>query len=106
MINGFVPTVGSTFKIVNFNSGSGQFANVSGLAINSTEHFAVTYQSTDVILNVASECEQRRNIVTHTSPRITEARSLILTRFSEPKSAAPMYSEAKPFNSALSSAPK
>jgi hypothetical protein len=54
LINGFVPTLGSTFKIANFNSESGKFAAVNGLAINSSEHFAVTYQPTDVLLTVVS----------------------------------------------------
>jgi fibronectin-binding autotransporter adhesin len=51
---GFVPTVGSTFKIMNFSSETGNFATVNGLAINSSEHFTVTVQSTDVLLTVVS----------------------------------------------------
>jgi hypothetical protein len=54
LINGYVPAVGSTYKIVSFTSGSGQFSNVSGLAINSTEHFAINYQASDVLLTVVS----------------------------------------------------
>jgi hypothetical protein len=50
----FVPTVGSTFKILNFSSATGQFSTVNGLAINSTEHFTITYQPTDVLLSVVS----------------------------------------------------
>jgi hypothetical protein len=53
-LNGFVPTVGSTFKIVNFNSESGTFATVNGLTINSSEAYTVTYQPTDVLLTVVS----------------------------------------------------
>jgi hypothetical protein len=54
LINGFVPTIGSTFDIMNFNSASGTFATVNGLAINSSEHFSITYQGTDVLLTVVS----------------------------------------------------
>jgi hypothetical protein len=54
LINGFAPTVGSTFKIMNFGSASGTFATVNGLSINSSEHFAIAYQGTDVLLTVAS----------------------------------------------------
>jgi len=54
LINGFVPTIGSTFKIVTFNSETGQFSTVNGLPINSSEHFTITYQGTDVLLTVAS----------------------------------------------------
>jgi hypothetical protein len=51
---GFVPRVGSTFKILNFNSATGKFAKVTGLGINSTEHFTITYQPKDVLLTVVS----------------------------------------------------
>jgi hypothetical protein len=49
---GFVPTIGSTFKIMNFTSETGTFATVTGLSINSTEHFSLTYEPTDVLLTV------------------------------------------------------
>jgi len=54
LINGFVPAIGNTFKIVNFTSESGTFATVNGLAINSSEHFTITYQGSDVLLTVVS----------------------------------------------------
>jgi len=50
----FVPSIGSTFKIMNFTSESGTFATVNGLSINGTEHFTLTYQPTDVLLTVVS----------------------------------------------------
>jgi hypothetical protein len=53
-LNGFVPTVGSTFKILNFNSVTGTFTTVNGLTINSTEAYTITYQGTDVLLTVVS----------------------------------------------------
>ena len=53
-LKSFVPTVGSTFKILNFNSESGTFATVNGLTINSTEAYTITYQPTDVLLTVVS----------------------------------------------------
>jgi hypothetical protein len=49
-----VPSIGSTFKIMNFTSETGMFATVNGLAINSAEHFIITYQPTDVLLSVVS----------------------------------------------------
>ena len=51
---GFIPTIGSTFKIMNFGSETGTFGTVNGQAINSTEHFTVSYQPTDVLLSVVS----------------------------------------------------
>lgn len=51
---GFVPTVGSTFKILNFSSETGTFAKVNGLTINSTENFTLTYQPSDVLLTVTA----------------------------------------------------
>jgi len=53
-LKGFVPTVGSTYKILNFNSEAGTFATVNGLTINSTEAYTVTYQPNDVLLTVVS----------------------------------------------------
>jgi hypothetical protein len=54
-LNGFVPTVGSTFKILNFSSDNNTtFATVNGLSINSSEAYTVTYQPTDVLLTVVS----------------------------------------------------
>jgi fibronectin-binding autotransporter adhesin len=53
-LNSFIPTVGSTFKILTFNSVTGTFATVNGLTINSSEAYTVTYQPTDVLLTVVS----------------------------------------------------
>jgi len=50
----FVPSIGSTFKIMNFTSETGTFGTVNGLSINNTEHFTLTYQPTDVLLTVVS----------------------------------------------------
>jgi hypothetical protein len=40
--------------MMNFSSATGQFSTANGLAINSTEHFTISYQSNDVLLTVAS----------------------------------------------------
>jgi hypothetical protein len=56
-LNGFIPTVGSTFKILTFNSVTGTFATVNGLTINSTEEYTVTYQAKDVLLTVVSTAD-------------------------------------------------
>jgi hypothetical protein len=53
LVNGFTPTVGQTFTVLTASSVAGTFSN-STIAINSTEHFAVSYTSTGVVLTVAS----------------------------------------------------
>jgi len=59
-INGFTPTVGETFDIVNFASKTGTFSSCNGhsggttCTINSTEHFTVGYNATNVTLKVVS----------------------------------------------------
>jgi hypothetical protein len=54
-IKGYVPTVGSTFKILTTTgTETGTFATVNGLTINGTEAYTVTYQPTDVLLTVVS----------------------------------------------------
>src|SRR5580658_19401 len=59
-LSSFIPTVGSTFKILSFNSVTGTFATVNGLTINSTEEYTVTYQPTDVLLTVVSTAAPAR----------------------------------------------
>ena len=54
LLNGFVPSVGQTFTILNASSVSGTFAAVNGACINSSEHFTVTYDPGDVVLTVVS----------------------------------------------------
>jgi hypothetical protein len=55
LINGFVPTVGETFDILNASSVTGKFPTVTGTAINSTEEFTVAYNATNVTLDVVSD---------------------------------------------------
>jgi hypothetical protein len=52
----FLPTVGQTFTILQASSLSGAFSTVNGLAINSNEHFTITYNDTagTVVLTVVS----------------------------------------------------
>jgi hypothetical protein len=54
LINGFVPNIGDTFKVLNASSVSGTFATINSLCINSDEQFAVTYEATDVLLTVVA----------------------------------------------------
>lgn len=54
LINSFVPAVGDSFTIVTGSAVSGQFATVKGASINSSEHFQVNYNSTNVTLTVVS----------------------------------------------------
>jgi hypothetical protein len=53
LVSGFTPTVGQTFTVLTTSSVTGTFSN-STIAINGTEHFAVSYTSTGVVLTVAS----------------------------------------------------
>jgi hypothetical protein len=51
---GFVPAIGTQFKILTASAVSGQFVTVNGAAINAAEHFAVNYSSNAVTLTVVS----------------------------------------------------
>jgi hypothetical protein len=42
---GFTPTIGQTFTILTASSVTGTFATVNGLAINTNEHFTITYHA-------------------------------------------------------------
>ncbi len=53
LASGFTPSLGSTFTVLTASSVAGTFSN-STIAINSTEHFNVSYTSTGVVLTVAS----------------------------------------------------
>jgi hypothetical protein len=53
LASGFTPTVGSTFTVLTAGTVTGTFSN-STIAINSSEHFNVSYTSTGVVLTVAS----------------------------------------------------
>jgi len=65
LVNGFTPTVGQTFTVLTASGVAGTFSN-STIAINSTEHFVVSYTSTGVVLTVASG--PSRNSGNSTSP--------------------------------------
>lgn len=54
LINGFVPAIGDNFTIVSGSVVTGKFATVTGTSINSSEHFQVNYNSTDVTLTVVA----------------------------------------------------
>jgi hypothetical protein len=54
MINSFTPTIGEVFTILTGSAVTGQFANVTGATINSSEHFEVGYTATGVTLTVVS----------------------------------------------------
>lgn len=60
LVNSFTPTVGQTFTILTASSISGTFTN-STIAINSTEHFVVSYTATSVVLTVASGAASSNN---------------------------------------------
>ncbi len=53
LIKKFTPAIGQKFTILNAPSGiTGTFSTVNGLAINSSEHFTLSYTSTTVVLEV------------------------------------------------------
>jgi len=53
LVNSFTPAVGQTFTILTASSVTGTFTN-STIAINSSEHFAISYTTTGVVLTVVS----------------------------------------------------
>ena len=53
MVNAFTPSVGQTFTILTASSISGAFTNTT-IAINTTEHFVISYTSTGVVLTVVA----------------------------------------------------
>ena len=54
LISGFVPVIGNTFTILTTSARTGTFATVKGLSINSSEHFTIAYNATNVTLTVVS----------------------------------------------------
>ena len=52
LIKGFIPAVGSSFTILKGTAVTGTFSTVNGASINSSEHFQVNYNSSDVTLSV------------------------------------------------------
>jgi hypothetical protein len=66
LASGFTPTIGSTFTVLTASSISGTFSN-STIAINSSEHFNVSYTSTGVVLTVASGVAPQSGGSTHSS---------------------------------------
>jgi fibronectin-binding autotransporter adhesin len=53
LASGFTPAIGSTFTVLTAGSVTGTFSD-SEIAINSSEHFNVSYTTTGVVLTVAS----------------------------------------------------
>jgi hypothetical protein len=53
LASGFTPAIGATFTVLKAGTVTGTFSN-STIAINGTEHFAVSYTSTGVVLTVVS----------------------------------------------------
>jgi hypothetical protein len=54
LLNNFVPLIGATFQVLRARHVNGTFTTVNGTAINGSEHFTVTYNSTNVTLTVVS----------------------------------------------------
>jgi hypothetical protein len=53
LINAFTPTLGQTFTVVSATKVNGTFSN-STIPINSSEHFAISYTATSIVLTVAA----------------------------------------------------
>jgi len=53
LLSGFTPTVGQTFTVLSAGSVTGTFSNTT-IAINSSEHFAISYPPRSVVLTVVS----------------------------------------------------
>ena len=53
LLSNFTPTVGQTFTVISATSLTGTFSNTT-IAINSSEHFAISYTATAAVLTVTS----------------------------------------------------
>jgi hypothetical protein len=53
LLSGFTPTVGQKFTVVSASPVTGTFSNTT-IPINSSEHFAISYTTTKVVLTVVS----------------------------------------------------
>lgn len=52
--SGYVPAIGRKIAILTASSVKGKFTTVTGLQINSTEKWSVSYKSTSVVLTAVS----------------------------------------------------
>ncbi|MFN8491312.1 MAG: carboxypeptidase regulatory-like domain-containing protein [Caldilineaceae bacterium] len=55
LTNGFQPNIGATFTIMTFGSHTGVFTQTNGLSIGNGTHFLVTYNNTNVVLQVVAD---------------------------------------------------
>jgi hypothetical protein len=53
LLAAYVPPVGQTFTVLTASSVTGTFTNTT-IAINSSEHFAISYTATGVVLTVVA----------------------------------------------------
>jgi hypothetical protein len=74
LASGFTPTVGSTFTVLTAGTVTGTFSN-STIAINSSEHFNVSYTSTGVVLTVASGAAAPSGAVSLAIPAIADLKT-------------------------------
>jgi hypothetical protein len=79
LINSFTPTLGSTFDIINFASGSTvNFSTVNGMHINANEHFMVVPNTTNVTLDVVGGPSVGDNSFSSVASSTPEPSSLLL----------------------------
>jgi len=55
LTHGFQPSIGATFTIMTYGSHSGTFAQINGASIGNGTHFLVTYNNTNVVLQVVTD---------------------------------------------------
>jgi fibronectin-binding autotransporter adhesin len=66
LATGFTPAIGSTFTVLKAGTVKGTFSN-STIAINGSEHFAVSYTSTGVVLTVVSGAASKPSRLPHST---------------------------------------
>ena len=51
LVNGFSPAIGNSFQVLTFDSRTGQFATINGLALGNGKQFTPAYTATNLTLN-------------------------------------------------------
>jgi hypothetical protein len=77
LASGFTPAIGATFTVLKAGTIAGTFSN-STIAINSSEHFAVSYTSTGVVLTVVSGAASKAGALPQSSVAAAELKRTVL----------------------------
>ena len=54
LVNGFSPALGNSFQVMTFDSRTGQFATINGLALGNGKQFTPAYTATNLTLDVTT----------------------------------------------------